>query len=82
MSADDHGLLTFDVGLDGTVQNLAGDAVDLVPEKHVLHRLLCAARKTLITEDIASVTITCDEYVLRLSATGLNFRAVITAVGQ
>lgn len=71
-------LLTFEIALDGTIQNVQGEAEELLPDQQLMHRLLFAAKKTLIDEEVVSITVNCDQYTLKISASGAIFTGIIT----
>ena len=71
-------ILSFDIALDGTMQNIKGDIDGKLPDKKVMNRLLFAANKLLTDEEVSSITIHTDSYVLRLSAAGANFSCIVT----
>ena len=73
-------LLTFEIALDGTVQNIRGDSDVPLPDQQVIHRLLYAAKKTLIDEEVVSITASSDKYMLRIAASGAIFTGVVSAV--
>ena len=71
-------ILSFDIALDGTMQNVKGDIDGTIPDRKVMNRLLFAANKLLTDEEVSSITIHTDKYVLRVSASGANFSCVVT----
>lgn len=73
-------VLTFDIALDGTMQNVRGSIDGRVPDSRVISRLLFAGSKLLVDEEVASVTVSTDQYVMRISASGANFSVVVTKV--
>ena len=73
-------LLTFEIALDGTIQNVSGDCDFPVPGQQVIHRLLYAAKKTLVDEEVVSITASSDKYMLSISASGAIFKGVISSV--
>jgi hypothetical protein len=73
-------LLTFDVGLDGRLQNVQGSLNGQVPESQLIHRLLFAAKKTLLDEEVLGITVNSDKYVLKISANGALFSGVVVSV--
>jgi hypothetical protein len=77
---DRNVLLTFDVALDGTLQNLNGSINGQVPDAQLIHRLLFAAKKTLLDEEVLGITVNSDKYILKISANGAQFSGVVAAV--
>ena len=73
-------LLTFEIALDGTIQNIRGDSDVPLPDQQVIHRLLYAAKWTLIDEEVLSITASSDKYMLRIAASGAIFTGVVSAV--
>ena len=73
-------ILSFEIALDGTIQKMQGDINGFVPQQEVIHRLLFAAQKALIDEEVVSITATTDKYMIKISATGVNFAGVVTSI--
>jgi hypothetical protein len=71
-------LLSFDVGPDGSLQNVRGAISGHVPDAQLIHRLLYAAKKTLQDEEVIGITVNSDRYVLKLSANDALFSGVVT----
>lgn len=71
-------ILTFDVAIDGTMQNIKGDIDGYIPDNKLINRLLFAGNKLLIDEEVASLTVSTDKYLMKISASGANFSVVIS----
>ena len=75
-------LVTFEVAIDGTIQNVNGDSDIALPDQQLIHRLLYAAKKSLVDEEVISITATSDKYMLTISASGAIFKGVISSVAS
>ena len=69
--------VTFDITIDGSIQDISGNIEGINLEENYIHKLLYYAQKTLIDEEVVSVTIKSNEITLRIVANGAKFSGII-----
>lgn len=70
--------MTFEIALDGTLQNIRGDIEGFTPDQQLIHRLLFAAQKSLIDEEVVSMTVASGDYILKIAASGAIFTGIVS----
>ena len=84
MSSDQPVLFSFEIGLDGTINQInitdSNPDQEFFIDKQIIHRLLFAAQKALIDEEVVGITATTDKYMLKISYSGANFNGQITTL--
>ena len=84
MSSDQTVFLSFEIGLDGEInqKSISGSFPDqeILIDKQIIHRLLFAAQKALIDEEVVGITATTDKYMLKISYSGANFTGQVISL--
>ena len=73
----DTDTITFDITIDGSIQDVKGNMEGINLDPLLIHRLLDNAQKALIDEEVVSLTATTDDYTLRIAANGAKYSGVI-----
>jgi hypothetical protein len=74
----DAPILTFEIAMDGSLQNVKGQIEGGVLDGQLIHRLLVAAKQSLIDDDMVGITVNSDKYIFKLSASGPLYTGVVT----
>ena len=80
MSSDSQILYKFELSLDGNIKKVQGYNTENIPDQQVIHRLLFAAQKALIDEEVSTITAKTDKYILEITATDTNFAGEVRAI--
>jgi hypothetical protein len=79
---EDRIVLQFDISVDGVMQNITGDLNGRIPDEKTLDRLLSAAQKCLLDEELLCVTVTSDKYTLKISSKSGIFTGIVMIKNQ
>lgn len=71
-------VMTFDITIDGSLQDVKGDIEGVIPDQQTIHKLLYNAQKVLIDEEVVCVTLSSKLYTMRITANGAKFTGVVT----
>ena len=69
--------ITFDITIDGSIQDVKGSIEGIVLDPLLIHRLLDNAQKSLIDEEVVSLTASTNDYTLKISANGAKYSGII-----
>ena len=69
--------ITFDITIDGSIQDVKGNIEGIVLDPLLIHRLLDNAQKSLVDEEVVSLTVSTNDYTLRISANGAKYSGII-----
>jgi len=70
-------VLSFDITIDGSIQDVKGTFNDGVLDQQVIHQLLYYAQKTLVDEEVVCITVKSNKYTLKIVANGAKFSGII-----
>lgn len=70
-------IVTFDITIDGSIQDIKGNIDGIVLEPLLIHRLLDNAQKALIDEEVVTLTVSTDDYTLKISANGAKYTGIV-----
>jgi hypothetical protein len=74
----DNPVLTFEIALDGSLQNVNGGIEDQILDGQLIQRLLFAAKQTLTDDEVVGITVNSDKYIFKLSASGPLYTGIVT----
>ena len=60
-------LMSFEILPDGSLHNIKGSIKGQIPDQQYFQKLIFAAQKVLINEDVGCITVTCNSYILKLT---------------
>ena len=70
-------MITFDITIDGSIQDVKGNLDGVILDPILIHRLLDNAQKALIDEEVVSFTALTDDFTIKISANGAKYSGVI-----